>query len=87
MREPNTYEPQPANEPRPGNKKRLIVILIVLALAATALVVGLRVFDSSGCCQCDNQCQDVSRASECQNICRNGVYMKGKTCNANNKCV
>ncbi len=85
MSEPNTYEHPPAREPRAGNRRRWILLLVVLALAGMALAVGLRSSNSSGCCQCDNQCQDVSRASECPNICRGGVYSKGKTCK-NNRC-
>lgn len=86
MREPQpTYEHPPAGEPRGGNKKRLILFLVVLALAAAALFVGLRSMNSSGCCQCKSQCQDVSRASECGNICTGGVYSKGKSCK-DNKC-
>ena len=83
MQEPQpTYEHAPTKGPMPGNRKRLILFVVVLALAAAALVVGLRLFSTAGgCCQCPGACTDVTRSSQCDGLCGGqGVYMSGKSC-------
>jgi hypothetical protein len=68
------------------NRNRLIALAAVLMLAVAAVFFGLGSCDSSGCCQCERACQDVSRASECKNICGSGGnYHQGKQCKQN-KC-
>jgi hypothetical protein len=66
------------------NRKRLGMLAAGLVVAVLALIFGLRSCDSSGCCQCEGACQDVSRASECRNICAGGgTYQQGKQCKQN----